>query len=57
MDAVWTFAGRPGFARRRLFDVRLGLTLRHHGVCELATRNIDDFAELGFDRVWDPIAG
>lgn len=38
MDKVWSFAGRPGMARRRLFDARLAYTLRHHGVGELATR-------------------
>lgn len=55
MDKVWTFAAQPGVARRRLFDVRLGYTLRHHGVRELATRNVKDFDGLGFERVWDPI--
>jgi predicted nucleic acid-binding protein len=31
------------------------LTLRHHGVDEFATRNINDFKDFGFSRVWDPI--
>jgi toxin-antitoxin system PIN domain toxin len=57
MTDVWTMAARPGIARRRLFDARLALTLRHHGVRELATRNLKDFAEFGFLRVWDPTAG
>lgn len=56
MDHVWTFAGRPGVARRRLFDARLGFTLRHHGVRELATRKVKDFEGIGFERVWDPTA-
>lgn len=56
MDRVWTFAGQPGVARRRLFDARLGFTLRHHGVREFATRNINDFDGIGLERVWDPIA-
>jgi predicted nucleic acid-binding protein len=56
MDQVWTFAGQPGVTRRRLFDARLGFTLRHHGVGELATRNTKDFDGIGFERVWDPIA-
>jgi predicted nucleic acid-binding protein len=55
MDEVWSFAARPGVARRRLFDVRLGLTLRYHGVRELATRNTREFDGIGLDRVWDPI--
>lgn len=57
MDRVWTFAAQPGVARRRLFDARLGFTLRHHGVREFATRNVKDFGGFGFDRVWDPITG
>ena len=30
-------------------------TLRHHGVDEFATRNVNDFPDFGFSRVWDPI--
>lgn len=56
MDAVWRMAARPGIARRRLFDARLALTLRHYGVEEFATRNTKDFGDFGFTRVWDPIA-
>lgn len=56
MNQVWTLAGQPGIARRRLFDARLGLTLRHHGVREFATRNLKDFDGFGFERVWDPTA-
>jgi toxin-antitoxin system PIN domain toxin len=56
MDKVWTFAAVPGVARRRLFDARLAFTLRHHGVRELATRNMKDFNGFGFNRIWDPIA-
>jgi uncharacterized protein len=56
MKDVWMVAATPGIARRRLFDARLALTLRHHGVDEFATRNINDFNNFGFSRVWDPIA-
>jgi uncharacterized protein len=55
MDRVWTFAAQPEVARRRLFDARLGFTLRHHGVREFATRNVKNFDGFGFDRVWCPI--
>lgn len=55
MNDVWTLAATRGIARRRLFDARLALTLRHHGVEEFATRNINDFQDFGFARVWDPI--
>lgn len=56
MNDVWALAARPGIARRRLFDARLALTLRHHGVDRFATRNINDFVDFGFSHVWDPIA-
>lgn len=56
MNEVWALAATPGLARRRLFDARLALTLRHYGVDEFATRNLDDFTDFGFARVWDPIA-
>jgi toxin-antitoxin system PIN domain toxin len=55
MNDVWARAATPGIARRRMFDARLALTLRHHGVDEFATRNTKDFHDFGFSRVWDPI--
>jgi toxin-antitoxin system PIN domain toxin len=56
MDEVWRVASARGFAFRRIIDVRLALTLIHHGVHELATTNVKDFHGLGFDRVWNPLA-
>lgn len=56
MGAVWGAAGGAGFARRRIIDLRLALTLQHHGVTELATANVRDFEGLGFARVWNPVA-
>ncbi len=56
MAEVWKRAAQPEFAFRRILDLRLGLTLRHHGVNEFATSNVRDFEELGFDRVWNPLA-
>jgi uncharacterized protein len=41
-------------ARLQIYDTRLALTLRHHGVTEFATRNVKDFQGFGFKRVWDP---
>ena len=55
MDAVWEQAKHRGFAFRRIIDVRLGLTLLHHGVTEFATTNTKDFAGIGFQRVWNPL--
>lgn len=57
MDSVWVRARQNGFARRRIFDVRLGETLRHHGVTRFATANVKDFEGLGFERVWNPLVG
>ena len=53
---LWAYAATNGFACRRIYDVRLALTLQHHGVREFATLNVKDFLHLGFDRVWDPFA-
>lgn len=57
MDKVWAVAGRPNVARRAVFDARIALTLRHHGVTELATRNTADFEGFGFTRLINPIDG
>jgi uncharacterized protein len=56
-DALWKRAAAPAFGYRRIFDARLALTLRHHGVSEWATTNVRDFEGFGFTRVWNPLAG
>ena len=38
-----------------VFDARLALTLRHHGVTEFATRNDSHFTGFGFTRLWNPL--
>ena len=55
MESVWEIAGEPAFSRRKIFDVRLALTLQHHGVTDLATANTKDFQNLGLRRIWNPI--
>ena len=55
MREVWRHAAAPVFARRRIVDARLALTQRAAGVTELATRNVKDFGDFSFDRVWDPL--
>jgi len=55
MAEVWKLAGKRGFARRKIFDVRLALTLQHHGVTSFATTNLKDFQNLGFRKVWNPL--
>lgn len=56
MDQVWRLAAQPDFARGRVFDAWLALTLRHHGVRELATAYPEHYAGFGFDRVFDPLS-
>jgi len=56
MDEVWKLAGGMDFARRRIFDARLALTLRHGGVTHFATTNVKDFEGWGFEKVWNPLA-
>lgn len=55
MSIVWDYASHSNFARRRIFDVRLGLTLKYHGVEEFATANVNDFEGLGFKRLFSPL--
>jgi len=55
MGEAWALAGGKNFARRRIFDARLALTLRHNGVTHLATSNVKDFQGWGFEKVWNPL--
>ncbi len=54
MKKLWALSEQNGFAYKRIYDARLALTLRHHGVTDFATRNKKDFQGYGFKRVWDP---
>ncbi len=55
MVEVWKRVHRRQFARRRLFDIRLALTLQHHGVDVFATANPKDFHDLGFSKIVNPV--
>lgn len=55
-NLFWKKLGEPGFARRRVFDCRLALSLLLQGVREFATANVKDFEGFGFQRVWNPLA-
>jgi uncharacterized protein len=55
MDEVWALAGGEDFARGRIFDARLALTLRRGGVTHFATSNVKDFQGWGFEKVWNPL--
>jgi toxin-antitoxin system PIN domain toxin len=54
-DELWSSASRSDFPYKRLYDLRLSLSLLHHGVTEFATANTRDFEDLGFKRVWNPL--
>ena len=54
-EDLWAHAAKSP-ARLRIYDIRLALTLRHHGVTDFATRNVKDFQGFGFKKVWDPLA-
>lgn len=55
-DVFWPKLRETDFARRRAYDWRAALVLLHQGVTEFATVNIKDFRDLGFRRVWNPLA-
>jgi hypothetical protein len=56
MNQLWELASNPAFPYRRIYDARLALTLRYHGVNEFATRNVKDFQGFGFKKLWNPLA-
>ena len=53
---LWRWARLTQSGFRRILDARLAVTLQHHGVTEFATANVSDFAEFGFERLWNPVA-
>ncbi len=55
MNEVWQIVAKPSFSYRRIFDIRLGLTLRYHRIDRLATRNVKDFKGVGIKHVFNPI--
>lgn len=55
MSKIWRYAAEPTRGRRTIFDARLAFTLRHHGITEFATRDLEHFQDFGFVRVWDPL--
>jgi toxin-antitoxin system PIN domain toxin len=56
MSRLWELAAKADFPYRKVYDARLALMLRYHGVTEFATRNVKDFQGFGFKRVWNPLA-
>jgi toxin-antitoxin system PIN domain toxin len=54
-DELWQRAADSAFARRRIYDARIALSLIAFGVDEFATLNLKDFQSFGFKRVWNPL--
>ena len=54
MSAVWEQA-RSSDSGRRIYDIRLALTLRHYNVTHFATANEKHFGGFGFKKVWNPL--
>ncbi len=54
-EELWRMAAKPDWGRRQIFDARLALSLRRHGVREFATANVKHFEGYGFQRVWNPL--
>lgn len=52
---LWKWATTTHAGFRQIIDARLALTLRHHGVTQLATANVKDFKTFGFEHVWNPL--
>lgn len=52
---LWQHAATPGFARRRIYDIRTALCLRAFGITEFATANVKDFEGFEFQKVWNPL--
>ncbi len=55
MTEIWKRASHPDEGRRNIFDARLALTLRYHGVTDFATCNTKHFQDYDFERVWNPL--
>jgi uncharacterized protein len=52
---LWKWAAETKAGFRQIIDARLAVTLRHHGVTQLATANVKDFKTFGFEKVWNPL--
>lgn len=39
----------------QIYDMRLGIVLKQHGVRNFATRNVKDFKKVGFEKVVNPV--
>ncbi len=56
-DHLWKKASIDSFPRRRIYDLRMALSLVEQGVTDFATVNTKDFVNAGFLKVWNPFSG
>ncbi len=54
-DELWRRLGDHSTPRRRIYDLRLGLSLAMQGVTRFATANVKDFRDIGFQEVFNPL--
>jgi predicted nucleic acid-binding protein len=54
-DELWLRLEHDATPRRRIYDLRIGLSLLMQGVTRFATVNVKDFQDIGFDSVWNPL--
>lgn len=54
-DALWSNLRDPRTPRRRIYDLRLGMSLVAQGITDFATVNLKDFQGIGFKKVWNPL--
>lgn len=55
-DQLWQQLRVKQFARRRAYDLRTAFSMVREGVTEFATVNVKHFQDVGFVRVWNPLA-
>ena len=55
MEPTWQILEKHSGQAHKIFDYRLGYTLLKSGVTNFATRNVNDFSEIGFKKLYNPI--
>ena len=50
-QAILNYAAKPTFRYQRIYDVRIALSLLHHSIDTIATRNTKDFDGLGINTI------
>ena len=56
MKELYPFWKNSAFPPRNIFDLKLAITLKSHGVKGFYTRNTKDFTDLDFFTLYNPLA-